>query len=273
MSHDHPAAQVSQLGIKYKLKFTKKRKLRSLRPSATSRGRAPQTDRPTDFWALKDVTFSLQHGELLGVIGGNGAGKSTLMLCIAGILVPDVGQVTTFGRRVSLLTLGAGFEADLTGRDNIELNGAYLGLSRKAIRAKMDSIIEFSELGKFIDIPLRQYSTGMRSRLGFAIASHTSPDIFLLDEALSVGDTRFQEKSRARIFELMDEASAIVIVSHSMEFIGDTCNRVLWLEHGMIKGLGDPATVIAEYLSEGNGGGRTLGDPDASVEAQETATG
>jgi ABC-type polysaccharide/polyol phosphate transport system ATPase subunit len=180
------------------------------------------------------------------VVGINGSGKSTLLLALAGVFPPDEGSVVAHGSPM-LLTLGAGFEIELTGRQNIYLNAAYLGISRRETDSLLDTIIEFSELGEFIDVPLRQYSTGMRARLGFAVIAHLHPDILLIDEALSVGDAAFQAKSRAKMAELMDRAGAIVMVSHDPGFLSKICERVLWLEDGQIEALGAADEVLEAY--------------------------
>jgi ABC-type polysaccharide/polyol phosphate transport system ATPase subunit len=201
-----------------------------------------------DFWALKNVSFELGHGEVLGVVGRNGSGKSTLLLTIAGILRPDTGFVLTAGKTATLLTLGAGFEPRLSGRENIYLNGAYLGLTRRTMDEVADEIVEFSELGEFIDAPVSTYSSGMRARLGFSIAAHVEPEILLLDEVLGVGDAAFQRKSRKKMEELMARASALVVVSHSADFIVETCSKALWLEGGTAAAYGDVDDVVGQYV-------------------------
>jgi ABC-type polysaccharide/polyol phosphate transport system ATPase subunit len=193
------------------------------------------------------VNFAIAPGEILGVIGKNGAGKSTLLEVISDIISPDEGAVQVSGRRPTLLTIGAGFERELTGRENVRLNAAYLGFARKEIERLVEPIEEFSELGQFMDQPLKTYSTGMTARLGFSIAVHTDPDILLLDEVLSVGDADFQAKSRNRLSEMMTRARAIVVVSHQSSFIEEICTKVLWLEKGQVRDFGAPESIIAEY--------------------------
>jgi ABC-type polysaccharide/polyol phosphate transport system ATPase subunit len=244
MATDDVAIAARGLGVRYDLRQTRGRTLRrSLAASVGARRRAEKGV----FWALRDVSFSIAPGEILGVIGKNGAGKSTLLEVIAEVIGPDEGEVLVSGRRPTLLTIGAGFERELTGRENIRLNAAYLGFSRKAIDGLMEPIEEFSELGQFLDQPLKTYSTGMRARLGFSVAVHTDPDILLLDEVLSVGDAEFQEKSRQRLTEMMKSARAMVMVSHSKDFIGDICSKVLWLEKGRVRDFGEPEPLIAAY--------------------------
>lgn len=236
-------------GVKYDLRLSRRRTLRQ----AVGARLAPRSERSGrrgghEFWALRDVTFALRHGEVLGVVGRNGSGKSTLLLTLAGVLRPDAGVVTTSGRASTLLTLGAGFELDLTGRDNIYLNAAYLGFPQRKMAARLDDIIAFSELGPFIDAPLSTYSTGMRSRLGFSIAAHTEPDILLLDEVLGVGDAAFQRKSREKIDELMGQAQAIVIVAHNADLLASVATKVLWLDGGQLAAFGEPEETLERYL-------------------------
>jgi ABC-type polysaccharide/polyol phosphate transport system ATPase subunit len=196
------------------------------------------------------VSFELREGEVLGVIGRNGSGKSTLLLTLAGILRPDAGAVATFGKTATLLTLGAGFEPELTGRENIYLNGAFFGLPKRRMDELLDEIVEFSELGAFVDVPLRKYSTGMRARLGFSIAAHIEPDILLLDEVLGVGDAAFQRKSKAKLEELIGRAKAIVVVTHSMGFVSEACTAALWLDEGRVAGYGPPDDITARYIED-----------------------
>jgi ABC-type polysaccharide/polyol phosphate transport system ATPase subunit len=241
---DEVAIAADGLGVRYDLRQTRGRTLR--RSLAAAVGARPGAEQG-HFWALRDVSFAIGRGEVLGVIGKNGSGKSTLLEVIAEIISPDEGSVQTSGRRPTLLTIGAGFERELTGRENIRLNAAYLGFSRKEIDRLVEPIGDFSELGQFLDQPLKTYSTGMRARLGFSIAAHTDPDILLLDEVLSVGDADFQEKSRHRLTEIMERARAIVLVSHQAGFMDELCSKVLWLEKGRVQAFGDPESVIAEY--------------------------
>ncbi len=200
-----------------------------------------------EFWALKDVSFSVEKGEVLGIIGHNGAGKSTLLKIISGILKPTEGTVTVSGTVVPMLELGSGFDFDLTGRENIFLNGAILGYSEQFLKEKYDEIAAFSELGRFIEVPLRNYSSGMVVRLAFSIATVVNPDILIVDEILAVGDSEFQEKSRARMMELMGGGTTVLFVSHSIEQVRSMCDRVMWLDHGRVKMLGDTNEVCDAY--------------------------
>ena len=192
----------------------------------------------TEFWALKDVSFSVKEGEVLGIVGHNGAGKSTLLKVISGILKPTKGSVSISGSVVPMLELGSGFDMELTGRENIFLNGAILGYSEAFLKSKYDQIVAFSELNEFMEVPLRNYSSGMVMRLAFSIASVVSPDVLIVDEILAVGDAAFQEKSKARMLELMGGGTTVLFVSHSLEQVRQVCDRVLWLEHGTMRGIG-----------------------------------
>jgi ABC-type polysaccharide/polyol phosphate transport system ATPase subunit len=242
---DVPAVVANGLGVYYDLRLTESK---TFRRAAAAFVRRAHNGRVRRFWALKDVSFTVERGETVALIGRNGAGKSTLLLTIAGILRPDRGSVQTLGHAM-LLARGAGFEPDLTGRENIYLNAAYLGFSRAKIEGHLEPIIEFAELGAFIDAPMRTYSTGMRARLGFAIAAHIEPEILLLDEVLGVGDVAFQQKSRAKIAELMKSAHAILIVTQNMNFVREACTRALWVEDGEVAGFGDPSEIADRYLA------------------------
>lgn len=200
-----------------------------------------------EFWALRSVSFDIQKGEVVGIIGKNGAEKSTLLKIISGILKPTGGTVEVHGNIVPMLELGSGFDHDLTGRENIFLNGAILGYSEEFLKAKYDEIVTFSELGKFIDVPLRNYSSGMLMRLAFSVATVVNPDVLIVDEILAVGDADFQAKSKARMLELMSGGTTVLFVSHSIDQIREMCDRVIWLEHGQMKMLGETDTVCDQY--------------------------
>lgn len=205
------------------------------------------TIRYEEFWALKNVSFEIKKGEVLGIIGHNGAGKSTLLKVISGILRPTEGSVRLDGQVVPMLELGSGFDFDLTGRENIFLNGAILGYSEQFLHEKYDEIVEFSGLGKFIEIPLRNYSSGMVVRLAFSIATVVNPEILIVDEILAVGDADFQEKSKQRMLELMGGGTTVLFVSHSLEQIREMCDRVLWLEHGQVQQIGPTKEICDAY--------------------------
>ena len=200
-----------------------------------------------DFTALSNVSFQVEKGETLGLIGKNGAGKSTLLKVISGILKPTVGNIKVHGGVVPMLELGSGFDFDLTGRENIFLNGAILGYDEDFLKSKYDDIVAFSELGQFIDVPIRNYSSGMLARLAFSIASVVEPEILIVDEILSVGDSAFQEKSHARMMELMGGGTTVLFVSHNIHQIREMCNRVLWLEHGTVKMIGSVSEICDKY--------------------------
>ena len=200
-----------------------------------------------EFWALKNVSFEVSKGEVVGIIGHNGAGKSTLLKVISGILKPTDGELTVNGNIVPMLELGSGFDHDLTGRENVFLNGAILGYTEEYLKAKYDEIVAFSELGKFIDVPIRNYSSGMLMRLAFSIATVVQPEILIVNEILAVGDAAFQEKSKARMLELMSGGTTVLFVSHSLEQIREMCNRVIWLEHGNVKMIGPTKEVCDAY--------------------------
>ncbi len=200
-----------------------------------------------EFTALEHISFSVQKGETLGLIGRNGAGKSTLLKIISGILKPTEGSVSCRGNVVPMLELGAGFDMDLTGRENIFLNGAILGYDETFLLEKYNEVVNFSELGQFIETPIRNYSSGMLARLAFSIAAVVDPEILIVDEILAVGDSAFQEKSKARMLDLMGGGTTVLFVSHSIEQIREMCSRVLWLEHGAAKMLGDPEEVCSCY--------------------------
>jgi ABC-2 type transport system ATP-binding protein len=204
------------------------------------------------FWALQDVGFEVNRGEVFGLVGVNGAGKSTLLKVVARVLRPTRGRVVVRGRVAPLLELGAGFHPELTGEENIYLNGALLGFSRHEMQEKYDQIVDFSELGEFINAPIRTYSSGMYARLGFSVATASEPDVLIVDEVLSVGDEAFQKKCEARIDVFRQRGAAILLVSHNMEMIEAMCQRAAWLDHGNVKAIGEPALVIRAYRERGS---------------------
>lgn len=200
-----------------------------------------------EFWALQNVSFQVKRGEVLGLIGANGAGKSTLLKVISGILKPSRGEVNIQGNIVPLLELGSGFDMELTGRENIFLNGAILGYSEVFLTEKFNDIVAFSELSDFIDMPLRSYSSGMVTRLAFSIATVVKPDILIVDEILSVGDAAFQQKSEARMRDLMSGGTTVLLVSHSTKQIEEMCTRAIWLQQGKLMQIGPAAGVCKAY--------------------------
>jgi lipopolysaccharide transport system ATP-binding protein len=202
------------------------------------------------FWALRDVTFSIAPGQMVGVIGRNGAGKSTLLRLIGNVGRPDTGDVETRGRIGGLLDLGAGFHPDLTGRENVFINGVIAGLTRGEVAQRFDSMVAFAELEDFIDSPMRTYSTGMQMRLGFAVAVHTDPDILLIDEILSVGDLTFQRKCLERVAEFKAAGCAILLVTHDGHAVRQLCDDALWLENGRLVAYGQTEVVVGEYEAQ-----------------------
>lgn len=200
-----------------------------------------------EFWALKDVSFTVKKGESLGLIGLNGSGKSTMLKTIAGVLKPTKGKVQVFGTVAPLIELGAGFDMDLTARENVFLNGSLLGYRREEMEAYYDDIVSFSELEGFMNVPVKNFSSGMVSRLAFAIATIGTPDILICDEVLSVGDFRFQKKCEERIQKMIDSGTTILFVSHSIQQVKKICNKILWLDHGNVRMFGDAEEVCNIY--------------------------
>ena len=199
-----------------------------------------------DFWALKDVSFDVKPGEVIGFVGSNGAGKSTLLKVIAGVMKPTKGKIEVKGNICPMIELGAGFDPELTARENIYLNGAVLGYSREFIENKFEEIVNFSELREFLDVPVRNFSSGMTARLAFSIATVVDPEILIVDEILSVGDIAFQEKSLKKMMSLINGGTTVLFVSHSIEQIKEICNKIIWIEHGTIQKVGTKE-VCEEY--------------------------
>jgi ABC-2 type transport system ATP-binding protein len=238
-----PAALVVRdLGVQYNLRFTKQTRLRT-----SFRNLIHREGGDKRFWALRDATFTVRRGESVGVIGPNGAGKSTLLLALAGIIVPSEGVIEVNGHISTLLSLQAGFDQDLSGADNIRLAGALLGIPHETVERIAPDIIEFADVGAFIDAPLRTYSSGMRARLGFSIATAVDPDILLLDEVLQTGDEVFREKSRQRIISVLQAAKAVVLVTHDMTWVTEFCTRALLIEDGRIVLDGPPDEVVRTH--------------------------
>ena len=230
---------VQDLGVQYDLRLTRKTTLRGSFARLLHHGQGDRT-----FWALRDVAFRLVRGESLAVIGPNGAGKSTLLLALAGIIRPSQGRVTVRGDVSALLTLGPGFDDELSGRDNILLAGAFMGLDHGEMKDRIDEIIAFADIGQFIDAPIKTYSAGMKTRLGFSIATAVDPDILLLDEVLASGDEAFRVKSKARILEIVRAAKAVVLVTHDMNWVREFCNRAILLEGGHVVAEGEPIEIV-----------------------------
>ena len=200
-----------------------------------------------EFWALKDVSFELKKGERLGILGLNGAGKSTLLKVIAGVYKPTKGSVQRYGHMAPMIELGAGFDPNYTGRENIFLYGSVLGFSKEFLMSKYDEILEFSELGEFIDVPIKNYSSGMKARLGFSIATVVEPEILILDEVLSVGDAKFRKKCEKKMKKIFDHGVTVLFVSHSLAQVKRLCNKAIILEHGQLIAKGDIDDVVEIY--------------------------
>jgi lipopolysaccharide transport system ATP-binding protein len=212
-------------------------------------GPAPDQTAPTSHWALRDVSFEVQPGEIVGIIGPNGAGKSTLLKVLSRITEPTSGQAEVRGRVNSLLEVGTGFHTELTGRENIYLSGAILGMTRREIDRKFDDIVAFSEIGKFLDTPAKRYSSGMYIRLGFAVAAHLEAEVLVIDEVLAIGDASFQKKCLERIQSLGKSGATVLFVSHNMGTVASLCHRALILEHGQVVGAGPAREQVSRYLS------------------------
>ncbi|MBW2172906.1 MAG: ATP-binding cassette domain-containing protein [Deltaproteobacteria bacterium] len=230
------------VGVKYSLMGSKNRNA-----GGSNKGKKVWRKRKADFWALRDVNFTVNEGDVVGIIGANGAGKTTLCRVLSGILKSDQGEVSVDGDITALLSLGAGFNYQLTGKDNVYLNGMMLGIPKRKLKNVYGDIVEFSEIEKFMDQPVKNYSSGMRARLGFSIAASLRPDVFIIDEALSVGDMSFYEKASAKIQELMECAKAVIVVTHNMTFVETVCTRALWLDEGTIRFDGSPEEAVETY--------------------------
>ena len=238
--------EANHIGIKFKLSRFKKVTVRSffndlLKGSSTKQNK--------EFWAIKDVSFALEEGEILGVVGSNGSGKSTLLRIIAGVYEPDKGIIQVNGSVSPLLSLGTGFKQDLSGYENIFLNGVIMGFTRKEIKAQLQNIIDFAELKDFIYEPVKHYSSGIQARLGFSIAVHLKRDIMLIDEILGVGDFRFREKSQNKMKEIIKSGQTIIIVSHNLDSIRQYATKAIWINKGVLMESGDVNTVIDKYLA------------------------
>ena len=214
-----------------------------------ARGRSKKLQ---DFWALRDVTLDISRGSVHGLMGHNGSGKSTLLKIVSGIYRPTEGAVTVHGRLAALIELGAGFHPDMTGRENIRLNGSIMGLSRQEVADSMDTIIDFSGLREFIDDPVKHYSSGMTVRLGFSVAVHLDPEVLLVDEVLAVGDEEFQRKCFDHLSYLRKRGTTIIVVSHALGQLESLCDEVTWLDHGILQQTGRPSKVVASYLAQVN---------------------
>lgn len=242
-----PLVKVENLGLKFKLSRFKNTRVKDVLLKVIKNKSV--TEQRDHFWALRNLNFEINRGEVIGVIGSNGSGKSTLLRTIGGIYSPDEGSIEINATVSALLSLGTGFKDDLSGIENIYLNATILGFSEKEIDAHLADIVAFSELDKFIYEPVKNYSSGMKARLGFAVAVHLKKDIMLIDEILGVGDFKFRQKSSEKIKELIANDRTVVLVSHSMDSIKKYCSKCLWIEKGVQKAYGTPEEVIEKYLN------------------------
>lgn len=237
------AIRARDLGLRFWLKGARDATVHSRLAHFVQR-KAPMEEH----WALRHVDFDVRQGEVFGVIGSNGSGKSTLLRVLARIYHPDEGDLYIRGKVSSLITLGAGFQPQLTGRENIQYNGLLLGLTRQQIANRLDSMIDFADLGKFIDQPVRTYSSGMRARLGFSVAVHVDPEILVVDEVLVVGDAKFRQRCANTMREMFERGTTVVMVQHNMEAILQMCHRTMWLDKGQRRMIGAPKDVVRAYL-------------------------
>jgi ABC-2 type transport system ATP-binding protein/lipopolysaccharide transport system ATP-binding protein len=240
------AISLERIGVRYRLPKEHFPSFKEFAIQRMLRGRMEYHN----FFALEDVSLDVRRGEVLGIVGANGAGKSTLLKVIARVLPPTEGRVRVWGRVAPLLELGAGFDPELTGRENVFLNGALLGRSRAEMESRLEAILDFAGVREFIDAPLYTFSSGMMARLGFAIATDVEPDILIVDEILSVGDADFQEKSQERIQQFCQRGITIVIVSHNLQAIQALCSRAAWLKHGNVQRVGEAASVVNQYWAD-----------------------
>jgi ABC-type polysaccharide/polyol phosphate transport system ATPase subunit len=239
---DHVVAKLENVSVRFRLP---RERITSFKEFAIHWIR--RKVRYEDFWALRGVNLEVRHGEVFGIVGANGAGKSTLLRVLAGVFRPTEGRVRVWGRLAPLIDIGAGFEHELTGRENAILNGTILGYSKAESEARLPRSVAFSELSDFIDAPLRTYSTGMIARLAFAVATDVEPDVLIVDEVLSVGDAAFQKKSFERIQAFRKQGVTILLVSHDLAAIASMCDRVAWLDHGSVREIGLPSEVLPKY--------------------------
>jgi lipopolysaccharide transport system ATP-binding protein len=249
------AVAISVQGITKHYRLGQKAAYRALRDRITNAATSLFKKKPEvedlDLWALRDVTFDIPAGEVFGLIGRNGAGKSTLLKVLSRITEPTAGEIHLYGRVATLLEVGTGFHPELTGRENVYLNGSILGMTRQEIRSKFDEIVAFAEVERFLDTPVKRYSSGMYVRLAFAVAAHLDPEILLVDEVLAVGDSAFQRKCLGKMQNISRSGRTVVLVSHNMSVINQLCDRAVWLDDGKVRKIGPASRVIGEYLAEG----------------------
>lgn len=242
------AVSVDHVSKKFRLYHERNQSLKS----AIMRGRRSVHE---DFWALNDVSFDVPEGSTFALIGSNGSGKSTLLKCLSKIYFPDSGEIRANGKVAALLEVGSGFHPELSGRENIYLNGSILGMSKRTIEEKFDEIVDFSGVREFIDQPVKNYSSGMYVRLGFSVAINVDPDILVVDEVLAVGDAEFQAKCRNKFTEFREAGKTVILVSHSMETVLDMCDEAAWLAHGSLRSIGPAHEVVNQYLQSLSSGG------------------
>jgi ABC-type polysaccharide/polyol phosphate transport system ATPase subunit len=235
------AVDIQNLGKMFKMYSERNQSMKS----ALMRGRVSKFE---EFWALEDISLSIHKGETLGLVGSNGSGKSTLLKTLAKIYWPDRGQIEYFGRMSALLEVGSGFHPELTGRENIYLNGSILGMKKKEIDLRFDKIVEFSGVSKFIDQPVKNYSSGMYVRLGFSVAIHVEPDILVVDEVLAVGDAAFQKQCFQRFKELKKQGTTIILVTHDLDAMNQLCDQAVWIKNGLVEMKGQSKKVSTSYL-------------------------
>ena len=238
MDNDSVMIEVNNVSMKFNLGIEKGFSIKQAFIDTFNKEKRKNKKKNPEFWALKNLNFNIKKGEVIGFIGSNGAGKSTLLKVVAGVMKPTKGEVKAYGNICPMIELGAGFDPQLTARENIYLNGAVMGYSRDLIESKFDEIVEFSELKEFLDVPVQNYSSGMVARLAFSIATIVNPEILIVDEILSVGDIAFQAKSEQKMLSMINGGTTVLFVSHSLEQVKKICDKVIWLDHGVIKKVG-----------------------------------
>lgn len=239
--------EVNNVSMRFNLGIDKNNSLKQMAVDLFNKKKREEKKQKNEFWALQDVNFHVNKGEVMGFVGSNGAGKSTLLKVVAGVMKPTKGEVKSGGNICPMIELGAGFDMDLTAAENIYLNGAVMGYSKQFLDSKFQEIIDFSELLDFLDVPVRNFSSGMIARLAFSVATVVDPEILIVDEILSVGDLNFQKKSENKMRSMITGGTTVLYVSHSIESIKSLCDRVVWLEHGKVVMIGDAATVCEAY--------------------------
>ena len=239
--------KLENVSMKFNLGIEKEFSIKQAFVNFFSFNKKKKKKKKEEFWALRDISFEVEKGEVIGLIGSNGAGKSTMLKVVSGVMKTTKGNVTVNGVISPMIELGAGFDQELTARENIFLNGAILGYSKKFLEEKFDEIVEFSELKDFLDVPVKNFSSGMTAKLAFSIATIVNPEILIVDEILSVGDIKFQEKSKKKMLEMIHGGTTVLYVSHSLESIKELCDRVVWIEHGKMIKIGKTKEICEEY--------------------------